>query len=494
MSKRIGALVALAAAFAMTLLTVVNPANPANAITHDPIPQLIVHKYTTPAGAEGTGVATEVPEANKPVQGVEYTVYQVKNIDMSTNAGWQQAAQLQKRFKENPSLDTVGSANYTKVGTQTTDATGAAAFSFGVGKRGLYVVVESNISGARVDGKAVTVVGAKPFIVAVPMTNPTDTSRWLWTVSVNPKNAVVSASKQVQDENTYTAGSTVKFPVTTDIPAASGSKLEKYVVVDKFDTAHLTYTGVALNAGEQSFSETTDYTVENNAGLVKVRFTAAGLSKLEGLRGQHLTTVFSAKVKAVGNSNGQFTNTAYLVPSNDYNEDPDNPTAGGKLPPIPSNPVSEHFTKIVVHKLGEGGAKLAGAKFSLVLCESSGSPLSVNGNRVFTTDAQGQLTIDGVRVADFYNGKKQSEPQAHYCLIERQAPTGYELLPEPVKLDVTTANVHNGVYTIDVHNTKHNAGFHLPLTGSSAAIALVAVGMLLVAGGAVVLLRRRHQG
>lgn len=500
--RRLAGISAIAAACALVLLSIALPAVSARAVVSATTATLTVHKYTAPAGNEGNGLLLRsVPPANKPVSGVEYTVYKINNIDMNTNAGWQQAAQLQKKFQANPALSTIGADHYTKVASHETNASGEANFQFGA-QRGLYVVVESNVSHAKVDGKPVTVVGSKPFIVAVPMTNPEDTSQWNWNVNVYPKNAVASASKKVVDVDSFTVGSQVTFPVTTDIPDTTGAPLDKYVVVDKFDTQHLTYGSVKVTTVDGSTTFTmNDYDVENSNGLVKVRFTSAGLKRLESLRGKQLLTTFTATVQSVGNSNGQFTNTAYLVPSNSYSEDPNTPpegtttTGGGKLlPPIPSNPVSEHYVKIVITKQSTDGTPLAGAEFSLGICKPNTQPniLSIHDTSTFTTDSHGQATIDGIRQADFYNGQKQSSVTP-YCLIETKAPSGYELLPKPIQLQVTSDNVKSGIFAITVKNTKHNAGFHLPLTGSNAAIVLIAAGVLLLVGGTFVIVRKRQR-
>ena len=76
--------------------------------------------------------------------------------------------------------------------------------------------------------------------------------------------------------------------------------------------------------------------------------------------------------------------------------------------------------------------------------------------------------------------------------MEKQAPTGYELLPEPIPFTVT-APVTSAA-TIDVVNTPHNAGGELPKTGAEGSAALLAGGLALMGlgGGTLAVSRLRR--
>lgn len=506
MKKRVGGFLAtfLTAAIAVSgIAATANaadaPADPASTIT-EPV-TLTIHKHTTPAGEEGNGLETQVPEGAKPVEGVEFTLYKVPGVDLTTNAGWQAAARLSEEFKQNNDIDALfkdGGKDQAKVAAKATGADGTVVFAEADGVEvGLYLVEETDTAGAKVDGAATDVVPSRPFLVTLPMTHPTERDKWNYNVHVYPKNTPVKPVKTVADANTYAVGQDATYTVTTNVP--QDRELTKYVVMDKFDPAHLEFKAVdSVKIGGVALAENTDYTVTDTDALVKVAFTAEGLKKLTATPNAQVVTTFVATVKAVQETDGTITNTAYVVPSDEYSEDPDNP--GDKTPPVPSDPVYSKYAKIVIDKHNAAGAKLAGAEFQIYTCadyvgrENEATPLTVGGVQTFTTNEDGQAVIDGVRWSTFANGKevaKGEDGYVEYCLVETKAPEGYEILSKPVVVVVDGDTVNAGAVGVDVENVKHNAGFKLPLTGSSAAILLCVCGTLLVVGGAVVLARKK---
>ncbi|MFB9767978.1 SpaA isopeptide-forming pilin-related protein, partial [Nocardioides kongjuensis] len=78
-----------------------------------------------------------------------------------------------------------------------------------------------------------------------------------------------------------------------------------------------------------------------------------------------------------------------------------------------------------------------------------------------------------------------------YWLAEVKAPTGYELLAQPVEFTITAATTTVGV-DMTVKDVPANAGFQLPLTGGKG-IWLYYIGGALLLGAALVLSIRRRQ-
>ena len=77
--------------------------------------------------------------------------------------------------------------------------------------------------------------------------------------------------------------------------------------------------------------------------------------------------------------------------------------------------------------------------------------------------------------------------------METKAPSGYELLAQPVETTVTSNDP--SVVTVTIDNVPHNAGFQLPLTGGVGTWALTAGGILVLAGaGLFMVTGRRKRG
>lgn len=211
--------------------TVKDPTNPkltASTIDKTQVGSITIHKYgqvTAPSANDqqnGTGeadatVATN-PE-NKPLEGVEFTLYRVKTTaelleyydalegasveeftagDCFTNKNdsstWAEST-LNSAYKDKTSADTGTDAAVGKVGTKKTNAQGAAQFN-GL-PVGMYLVIETN----KVQSVTKTVT---PFLVSIPMTRIGDTKsettgdnnlkQWLYDVVVYPKNSTAQGT------------------------------------------------------------------------------------------------------------------------------------------------------------------------------------------------------------------------------------------------------------------------------------------------------------
>ena len=147
---------------------------------------LTIHKYEKPATPtnlpnDGTALTPAQTAALTPMAGVTFTVQKVNNIDLTTNAGWTAAAAL------TPAQAAAQAAS--PGSTTTTDAAGTA--TLGNLPLGLYLVTET--------GYPAGVTPSAPFLVTLPMTDPTSENSWKYDVNVYPKNAVTTATKTVSD-------------------------------------------------------------------------------------------------------------------------------------------------------------------------------------------------------------------------------------------------------------------------------------------------------
>lgn len=143
-------------------------------------------------------------------------------------------------------------------------------------------------------------------------------------------------------------------------------------------------------------------------------------------------------------------------------------------------------------------AALAAASFSVYATEADAkagtNPVALGGATVFTVGANGQLTISGLRYSDWANGAAVAAGDPNYrsyYLVETTAPSGYELLAEPINFTITAAPTAAGV-DLQVKKVPSNNGFELPLTGGPGTTLLYLGGLLLLVGALVLFIRSRR--
>ena len=443
-----------------------------------------------------------------PLDGATFTVEKLTNVDLTTQAGWEKLAGY------NGNVDTAKADGVDAAVTKTTAGGGLATFDSL--PLGAYVVTETETPAGY--------VGSKPFIITVPMTHPTDLNKWVYDVHAYPKNSKAGIEKTVADENTPAIGSAISYTIKSDIPAAEA--LDFYDVVDQYDKrVELPEADIALKIidgknGEVALAKDTDYKLiaaDGTDGKTKfwtAEFTAAGRQKLLDNRKDDTTKVqmdLSGTVKDKVEADGLFKNKAILLPNAPSN----GWTPGsGEVPPpdYPNSEVVSKFGKVKITKVSakDTAAKLQGAEFEVYQCTPQSTPtenfesvdatldkkLSPAGTSTYTTDANGEVTIDGLRNNDWENNEAVTNP-GWYCLVETKAPEGFELQTRPIAFQVLQTNsTKDNEYTLatTVKDVPHNGGFNLPLTGAAGIGVLIGAGALLVGGsGAIALANKRRK-
>ncbi len=458
------------------------------------IGSITIHKVKAPDTAtglphDGTAVSTA---GLTPVPGVTFTVEQVTGIDLTTNQGWQDAAALSTSFNPGDARGSVTAAGYglqAAAGSPvTTDAGGIASVQ--ALPLGLYLVSETSWPAGATP--------SAPFLVSVPLTDPSTQSSWLYDVHVYPKNSVDGVTKSVADGRATQLGDTVSWRIAADIPNVA--VIDGYQVVDKVDPK-LDYRSAQVSLSDgTTLVRGTDYTVvfDPAARQLSIVFTGPGRAVLAA----HPTAQVVVVVDTVVNAVGEIANSALLYP-NAHSVDVRPGEPGG---PVESNPVETKWGSITLEKTDENGRPLAGAVFSVYRseadAESGERAVALGGTSRFRVDAQGQVTIAGLRYSDFANGGAVSPGDAgyqSYWLAEVQAPNGYGLLPAPVEFTVTASTTVAGVdlkvadFQVLGPPDCRCHGF-LPSTGGPARILAVGgAGLLLVGLLLVVASRRRRQ-
>ena len=140
--------------------------------------------------------------------------------------------------------------------------------------------------------------------------------------------------------------------------------------------------------------------------------------------------------------------------------------------------------------------KLAGAKFDLYRTATqaeidAGSAETIPHTTIegillesgLTTDANGAATFEKYEA----NGTNYD-----YYLVETQAPSGYNLLDDAVKVNFTDSGVATteGIYTVKVPNSS---GIKLPITGGTGTVIFTVIGIVLMVGAVILLVVSRKK-
>ncbi len=469
---------------ALAALTLAMPASAATPNLIDPNQEgsLTIHKYeapVTPTGLPNDG--TEQTVALPPLAGVGFTVYKVDTIDLTTNEGWVDASELDDVF--NGTTASITGAGYTVTavgGQQLTDANGEITLA-GL-DLGLYYVVET----APLAGST----GVAPFLVTIPLTDPSDDASWLYDVHVYPKNALTEVTKTVEDSEDVKLGDEIEFTITADIPNVA--VIDGYKVVDVLDSK-LDYVSTEVTLANGTALAGTDYVVSIDAATntVTVEFTPAGLLVLAANNATEVVVEITTTVNTIG----EIVNTALLYPNaGSFTVQPGQP--GG---PVVTPEVITKWGALTVAKVDEEGAALTGAVFSVYPTEQDAidntNAIALGGATEFTVAADGTVTISGLRYSDWADGAAVAPGEdgyQTYWLAEIVAPDGYELLAAPIEFTITAATTAVGI-DLEVVNVPSNAGFELPLTGGTGTTLFWAGGAMLLAGAVFLAIYSRRK-
>ena len=480
---------------------------------------LTIHKYlgaTTGLKHDGTAIDAAELTGKTPLEGVNFKLYKVEGVDVSTNDGLKLAQEIGAVALKDDVVTTgikVGATTYTLVANPTTMTTGTnGEAKFSSVDRGLYVVVEDlagsgTIKAAGKEVKKEKITPIAPFAVTLPMTNP-DGKAWNSDVHVYPKNQENELDKKVVDKGVTTEkpGSTTgmdefKYVLSTTSTGADvngDGKMDAadlgnlYQIVDQLP-ANVEYVKTTAKIKGQDTTDFDATTVKDGnpeRTTVTVAFKGAGLNTIAG--GAKIEVTLHVKLKSVP-ADGLTKNTGKLFP-NDWSKKNDKP--------VTSPEVETRHGDIVIKKVNGSGEPLKGAIFSVHLDTSAKKDCSSYGPTIKTsseTGADGLVKISDLQMTDWIDGAAVAEAdQVPYCLVEEQAPAGYQILPEPIKFSLTkpgtvttlsTAKAGDGNF-VQITNHK-NLG--LPLTGAQGILLVSALGLILVSIGVTLAVKRRKE-
>lgn len=525
---------------------------------------LTIHKYLMDDVADanqpnngheaGTNGNPAVPDGAAALEGVTFGVWKI-DTEYDANGNLTKPIAFPTTAKEAEQMLTDGTLTMTKVGDYTTGEDGSVTIP---DLKGYYYVKELRSAQTQVAS------AAEPFLAAVPMTDAsTDpaNSGWITDVHVYPKNSPLTNSKVVNDAMVstgeyYEETNTLTWKINSDIPSNIGDAAASiqnegqagqtggyFRIIDELDKSFVytvdslkVYAGMAKDATTVELIKDTDYKLyvnektDGSATTITVDLTKAGMEKLAAGTGDipysNLFITFDTTLDANATQNAAIKNVPKTYfsadPTGDPGDpgDPDDPTPDPDDPNDPTEPDPEDVPYVVVGSIilkktnEDGTSPLKGAKFKIATSEENaknGVYLKVNGTGedvVATSAEDGTVKFTNLPITPQFDqdGTFTGFAEEAYWLVEVEAPSGYNLLPNPIKVPVLDdiaenekdadsnpiANhiqFKNGTDRINnvefkVVNTKN---FTLPQTGGTGTV-LFTVGGIALIGVAIILL------
>lgn len=394
-------------------------------IEPDLVTAIEIHKFEQPvvAGSVANGLPRDTSGLT-PVPGATYTAKRVPGIDLTTNSGQRAAAGLTLREAAERT------AGAPEASAAVTDDHGRATLS-GLGV-GLYYVQETVIPAGY--------SGASPFVVALPLTHPTERDSWLTTVHVYPKSSRVGVELDVVDEGAVKIGDTVQWISRSGIPLHSsltGYRVDQVIhpllslaggVGDEVSSVRVTIEsdggGQAVDSSELLVGIDYRITYSATTRTLQVLFLEPGLRKLEqtsvNFPGARVRIDYDTTVQG----EGALSNEVVLYPSQGALDT----GIGVRDSAITKwGPLS-----VTVMQRDDPSRPVAGAIVELYATPQDAfarrNPVTINGVSQWATDDQGRLVINGLRFSEFVNGldRETSDPLFRdYWVVPVGLPDGW---------------------------------------------------------------------
>ena len=313
-------------------------------------------------------------------------------------------------------------------------------------------------------------------------------------VTFTAKKEEVTITKTA-DKTSVTKNEKVAYTVAVDIPTYSAEATDKTIYVSDLLPDGLTIDTASINvkidgadvnptAYNLDTTATKDYTFKLSVSTQQYTnsWTNQGGNKLVITYTATLNNDNTTEVNVIETNTATFDYSFYPYVENSHKQKTD------------TVDVTTFAIKIDKYVAGSHATKLADAKFDLYRTATDAEiaagvtetipHTTINGIKLesnVVTDASGEATFEKYEA----NGTKYD-----YYLVETQAPHGYNILAEAVKVNFTDAEATNGVYTVKVPNSS---GITLPITGDEGIVIFTVIGIALMAGAVIlfVLFRKK---
>lgn len=376
-----------------------------------------------------------------------------------------------------------------KSDTGSMETFGKAAATAAASKSALQTIV------AGVEGEILAFTGLEPGYYLVTSTNGTlaiveSTPRKTETV-IEEKTKNPTLDKQVQEdsqtsttgqgwgkENSAQIGDTVNFKLTVTVKKGAKS----YVIHDKMEN------GLTFNASSVAIAgltKDTNYTVATSDltddCTFEIRFTDTYLNSITA--DATLTVTYNATLNANADVVNGENNDAKITWGNNSSTERDR-----------TNTKTYKF-EVKKYKTGDTSTNLAGAEFQLKKGDAVVKLIKVSDTeyRVATAEeipANGDNLVDTFVTVSTGNTVISGVDLDMYTLVETKAPAGFNLLKDPVSVEVTAGKVAAvGGMVVEVANST---GTQLPSTGGMGTTMFYVFGSILAAAAAILLVTKKR--
>lgn len=322
-------------------------------------------------------------------------------------------------------------------------------------------------------------------------------------VTFSAKHEEVTVDKTA-DKTSVTKTEKVNYTITVDIPTYSVNSTDK-----SFSVSDLLPDGLTIDVGSIKVARNgTDITSENTQYTLNTTANTTTTSPHYTFKLSVDTAQYAANWAAYGEKQLVITYTATLNDNDttqvntketntvtfDYSNYPY--VENSHAQKTDTVDVTTFAIKIDKYVSGDEGAKLANAKFDLYRTATTaevgaGLAVTIPHTTIKGILLESGLTTDANGTATFAKYEANGTNYDYY-LVETQAPSGYNILDNAVKVNFTDSDVATteGIYTVKVPNSS---GIKLPITGGTGTVIFTIIGIALMVGAVVLFVVSRKK-
>ena len=315
-------------------------------------------------------------------------------------------------------------------------------------------------------------------------------------LTFNAKHKEVSVDKAA-DKTSVTKGEKVTYTITVDIPTYASQAVDKSFYVSDFLPNGLTIDPASIKVQiDGTDVDTAAYTLDTTAVAeytFKLSVSAAQYTASWSANGgKRLVITYTATLNNNDTTavNVKETNTVTF----DYSFYPY--VENSHKQKMDTVDVTTFAIKIDKYVKNDEDAKLANAKFDLYRTATQAEVIAGSAVNIPHTTENGiklesDLVTDANGTATFAKYEANGTNYDYY-LVETQAPSGYNILDNAVRVNFTDTEVEAtaGVYTVKVPNSS---GIQLPITGGTGTVIFTIIGIALMVGAVVLFVVSRKK-
>ena len=376
----------------------------------------------------------------------------------------------------------IANRTITPVDTRTVDAGGAATFAnLAMGEYFIRPTSTTSVYQLMLQKVEPTIVDGKYVIDDV---------------TFSAKHKEVSVTKTA-DKTSVTKNEKVTYTITVEIPTYATGAVDKSFYVSDLLPDGLTIDTDSIKVKiDGADVDTAAYTLDTTA-TAEYTFklsvdTAKYAASWSASGGKQLVITYTATLNDDNTTavNDKETNTVTF----DYSNYPY--VENSHAQKTATVDVTTFAIKIDKYVDGELTNKLANAKFDLYRTATqaevnAGLAVIIPHTTVNGIKLEGDLVTDANGTATFAKYEANGTNYDYY-LVETQAPSGYNILNNAVKVNFTDADVAAtaGIYTVQVPN---KSGIQLPITGGTGTVIFTIIGIALMVGAVVLFVVSRKK-